>query len=467
MCDDSAAHPFRVRCPAPQKNRWIRTRFRLLASVPPIICGILERELGTITDYAGTTGLVIGFSFPALLYLRSRALAERKHFSCSTAYTGYSSYKGLAVFLFSFGIAMLGYVLLHTSGEGDRDSPQKQAVSQALPNVDVFGSDGLAYSSESRRTEQLFSSNFTINYVCRCGGRSLALLHDPHGQVSAFSTADSDGSYGAPVLFPPPLVDPVHCDCAFGNVPRAHVAFFGDADAAHTGIGTVDLQTREYTPLVQGSADNALTHVHAVYAVGNSHLYFPDLGDPWLVPPVAGNIHVFSKSTQTITRVIAGGHPRHLVFPPNQSYFFAVTQPPFGAPSQLQKYACRSTTRQVCAQEATFDLPGSDNDEGGADVFLSAYSLDVVLATTRRHGNGSLCARRVDDLSVVPGKEECLTLHQQPRYSDNLSNNYVGVANQGGRGYELCKVSTSEWGPCVFVALDFEAKWLGEGMSAE
>ena len=61
-----------------QNNRWIRIQFRLLASVPPIVFGILERNLGTITDYAGTTGFVIGFSFPAVLYLQSKAVAKKK-----------------------------------------------------------------------------------------------------------------------------------------------------------------------------------------------------------------------------------------------------------------------------------------------------------------------------------------------------------------------------------------------------
>jgi len=94
-----------------EKNRWIRTRFRLMASVPPIVFGILERQLGTITDYAGTTGFVIGFSFPALLYLRSRTLAKRKNFSASTFYAGYSSSNAAGWFLFLFGLLMVVYVV--------------------------------------------------------------------------------------------------------------------------------------------------------------------------------------------------------------------------------------------------------------------------------------------------------------------------------------------------------------------
>lgn len=73
--------------------------------------GILERKLGTITDYAGTTGFIIGFSFPALLYIRSRAAAKRKHFSVKTFYSSYSSSNTVGWILFYFGLAMVLYVM--------------------------------------------------------------------------------------------------------------------------------------------------------------------------------------------------------------------------------------------------------------------------------------------------------------------------------------------------------------------
>ena len=111
-----------------QHNRFIRTQFRLLASIPPILFGILERKLGTITDYAGTTGFVIGFSFPALLYLRSRKIAKRKHFSVQTFYSSYSSSNTSAWLLFYFGLIMVVYVvfcLIKGTEEwaGVKDSP--------------------------------------------------------------------------------------------------------------------------------------------------------------------------------------------------------------------------------------------------------------------------------------------------------------------------------------------------------
>ena len=83
----------------------------MLASIPPIILGILERQLGKITDYAGTTGFVIGFSFPALLYIKSRAAAKKKHFSENTFYSGYASTTTGAWLLFFFGLSMVAYVV--------------------------------------------------------------------------------------------------------------------------------------------------------------------------------------------------------------------------------------------------------------------------------------------------------------------------------------------------------------------
>ena len=90
-----------------EHQRWTRSQFRLLASIPPIVCGILERQLGKITDYAGTTGFVMGFGFPALLYLKSREVAKQKQYSEDTHYSSYCSTKVAAWFLFCFGVCML------------------------------------------------------------------------------------------------------------------------------------------------------------------------------------------------------------------------------------------------------------------------------------------------------------------------------------------------------------------------
>ena len=94
-----------------KSNRWARIPFRLAASIPPIILGVLIRELGLITDYAGTAGFIIGFTIPGLLFIRSQRIAQRKGFSLSTYYSSYASSIPLAFALAVFGIAMLIYVM--------------------------------------------------------------------------------------------------------------------------------------------------------------------------------------------------------------------------------------------------------------------------------------------------------------------------------------------------------------------
>ncbi len=91
--------------------RWLRTSFRLLASIPPIIFGILVRELGIITDYTGTTGFIIGLTFPALLYLASRRMARRRRFAIDTFYSGYSSSVPIANIELWIGIIMVIFVM--------------------------------------------------------------------------------------------------------------------------------------------------------------------------------------------------------------------------------------------------------------------------------------------------------------------------------------------------------------------
>lgn len=95
-----------------ENNRWLRTGYRLLASVPPIIFGIMVRQLGVITDYTGTTGFLIGLSFPAILYMASTATAKRKNYDEDTYYTRFGSKTVLARALFWFGISMMVAVFI-------------------------------------------------------------------------------------------------------------------------------------------------------------------------------------------------------------------------------------------------------------------------------------------------------------------------------------------------------------------
>lgn len=90
-----------------ENNRMIRICFRLLSSIPPIILAILISELGKITDYTGTTGFLIGLTFPALLYLSSRKIANIRNFDLDTYYTNYGSTTWIAQSILWIGIFMV------------------------------------------------------------------------------------------------------------------------------------------------------------------------------------------------------------------------------------------------------------------------------------------------------------------------------------------------------------------------
>lgn len=53
-------------------DRFARTAWRLAAAVPPILGAAAVKDLGIITEFAGSTGFLIAFFFPALLYLAAR-----------------------------------------------------------------------------------------------------------------------------------------------------------------------------------------------------------------------------------------------------------------------------------------------------------------------------------------------------------------------------------------------------------
>ena len=95
-----------------------------IASIPPILFAIYVRELGKITDYAGTTGFMIGFVIPAMLYLSSTWKAYKKKFSIETYYSSFASstynrrngsttiaVNYIAWTLILFGISMILYVV--------------------------------------------------------------------------------------------------------------------------------------------------------------------------------------------------------------------------------------------------------------------------------------------------------------------------------------------------------------------
>lgn len=94
-----------------ESNRLLRTSFRLLSSVPPIILAIVVSELAAITSYSGTTGFLIGLSFPAILYLSSRAVAEQRNFAVDTYYSNFGSDSKIANSILWLGVFMVFFVI--------------------------------------------------------------------------------------------------------------------------------------------------------------------------------------------------------------------------------------------------------------------------------------------------------------------------------------------------------------------
>lgn len=94
-----------------ENNRWKVIQFRLMACIPPLIGGYCVRQLGVITDYAGTTGFAITFCFPAILFIYAQKEAIQRKFKTTTYYTSYASSPKFAMTLNFFGITMVAYVL--------------------------------------------------------------------------------------------------------------------------------------------------------------------------------------------------------------------------------------------------------------------------------------------------------------------------------------------------------------------
>lgn len=89
--------------------------FRLLAAVPPIFIGYFVRELGRISEYAGTVGVLITLVFPAVLNLRSRQMLKDV-FALDSAKTYYSnelSRKRYGPVNLLVGVALFVYILVN------------------------------------------------------------------------------------------------------------------------------------------------------------------------------------------------------------------------------------------------------------------------------------------------------------------------------------------------------------------
>uniref|UniRef100_A0A7S4HPN4 Amino acid transporter transmembrane domain-containing protein n=1 Tax=Odontella aurita TaxID=265563 RepID=A0A7S4HPN4_9STRA len=89
-----------------EKNRRIKSVFRAISCVPPLIGGLFVRDLGTITGFAGLAGLAIAFCFPAMLYIGSeRAMKDRFGASAPlrTRYQRFGSSSLIAAGVLAFG----------------------------------------------------------------------------------------------------------------------------------------------------------------------------------------------------------------------------------------------------------------------------------------------------------------------------------------------------------------------------
>lgn len=89
--------------------------FRLLAAVPPLVVAVFVRDLGRISEYAGTVGIVITLVFPALLNLRSRTLMKEV-FQLDSARTYYSnelSRKRYGPVNLIIGLGLFFYILVN------------------------------------------------------------------------------------------------------------------------------------------------------------------------------------------------------------------------------------------------------------------------------------------------------------------------------------------------------------------
>lgn len=87
-----------------QGDRTLTAMYRGIASVPPIVGALFVRDLGTITDFSGLTGLAIAFCFPPLLFLASERKLREHGLPSRTYYERFGSSSGGAWAILVFGL---------------------------------------------------------------------------------------------------------------------------------------------------------------------------------------------------------------------------------------------------------------------------------------------------------------------------------------------------------------------------
>jgi len=95
-----------------QQTRRLQNRYRAIAAIPPIVGALFVRNLGTITDYSGLSGLAIAFCFPPLLFLSSRQQAGSMGIPTRTQYDHWGSSESFAKGMLAFGMISIIYCFL-------------------------------------------------------------------------------------------------------------------------------------------------------------------------------------------------------------------------------------------------------------------------------------------------------------------------------------------------------------------
>lgn len=93
-----------------EDSRLLRSAFRLLAAVPPVILAAFVRDLGKITDYTGLTGFAIAFIFPPLLAMASEKYMRDRGLPSQTIYSSWLTSKYVQWVTLILGVTLTVYV---------------------------------------------------------------------------------------------------------------------------------------------------------------------------------------------------------------------------------------------------------------------------------------------------------------------------------------------------------------------
>lgn len=95
-----------------EKEKYLAWFCKFLSCVPPLVGALFSNDLGMITDFSGLVGLAIAFCFPALLYVFSERKMLKFGLTTNTRYKRFGSSPGVAIGIFSFGVANIVYTFL-------------------------------------------------------------------------------------------------------------------------------------------------------------------------------------------------------------------------------------------------------------------------------------------------------------------------------------------------------------------